>query len=43
MVQVGGLGGGLLQEDEGPHRPDGRLRGRSQELRRLPRNRSEFD
>jgi hypothetical protein len=39
VVQVGGLGGGLLQEAEAADRPDGQLRRRPQELRRLPGNR----
>ena len=39
MVQVGGLGGSLLQEVEAADRPDGQLRRRPQELRRLPGNR----
>ncbi len=39
VVQVGGLGGSLLQEVEAADRPDGQLRRRPQELRRLPGNR----
>jgi hypothetical protein len=39
MVQGCGLGGGLLQAAQAAHHPQGQLRGRHQELRRLSRDR----